>query len=180
MAIHPQVFVPPLVVAHVLGFVLLGYSLEKVFGVFSKLIRAVRPSTLLRKAPECGLAHLQQPKLPLEANEAPPDGQHNGSSTDWDSSLEARARTGLVQAPQFRVLSQPWVRGCHCEVWALMRLFASAQKKAVLNVALTKYRMQWTTGIHPNIDAFFIASAGWLQAPPQVESQRRGRSSSRG
>ena len=119
MAIHPQVFVPPLVVAHVLGFILLGYSLEKVFGVFSKLIRAVRPSTLLRKAPGSGLGHLQPPKLPLEADEAPPDGQQDGPSTDWDSSLEARARTGLIEAPQFRVLSQPWVRGCDCEVWAL-------------------------------------------------------------
>ena len=132
MAIHPQVFVPPLVVAHVLGFVLLVYSLEKVFGVFSKLIRAVRPSTLLRKAPESGLGHVQQPKLPLEADEAPSDGQQNGPSTDWDSSLEARARTGLIQAPHFRVLSQPWVRGCHCEVWALTHLQASAQLKQYL------------------------------------------------
>ena len=83
---------PPLVVAHVLGFILLGYSLEKVFGVFSKLIRAVRPFTLLRKAPGSGLGHLQPPKLPLEADEAPPDGQQDCPSTDWDSSLGARAR----------------------------------------------------------------------------------------
>lgn len=116
MAVHPAVFVPPIVVAHVLGFVLLGYSLEKVFGAFSKLLRRIRPGIARRRALQHSLGSVPQPKLPLEADEAPPEAEPSCSDTDWDSSLEARARAGLIEAPQFQVLSQPWVRGCDCEV----------------------------------------------------------------
>ena len=116
MAVHPAVFVPPIVVAHVLGFILLGYSLEKVFGVFSKLLRRIRPGFARRSALQHSLRSVPQPKLPSEADEAPTEAQPSCSDTDWDSSVEARARAGLIEAPQFRVLSQPWVRGCDCEV----------------------------------------------------------------
>ena len=116
MAVHPAVFVPPIVVAHVLGFALLAYSLEKVFGVFSKLLRRFRPGSARRRATEHTLGDLPQPKLPLEADEAPQSTQPSCSGTDWDSSLEARAMTGLVAAPQFRAISQPWRRDCNCEV----------------------------------------------------------------
>ena len=119
MAIHPAVFVPPLVVAHVLGLILLGYSLEKVFGVFTKLLRRLRPGTFRHKTTDPALGNLPVPKLPLEAEEAPPDAKAGCSSPDWESSLEARALAGLTQAPQFRVLSQPWTRGCDCEVCPL-------------------------------------------------------------
>ena len=117
MAVHPAVFVPPIVVAHVLGLTLLGYSLEKVFGVFSKLFRRIRPGLAGRRALQHSSDNVPQPKLPavLEADEAPP-ATPSCSETDWDSSLEARARAGLIEAPQFRVLSQPWIRGCDCEV----------------------------------------------------------------
>ena len=116
MAVHPAVFVPPIVVAHVLGFILLGYSLEKVFGVFSKLLRRIRPGYARRRAQQHPLGSLPQPKLHLEADEAPPEAQPSCSDTDWDSSLEARARAGLIEAPQFQALCLPWVRGCDCEV----------------------------------------------------------------
>lgn len=116
MAVHPAVFVPPIVVAHVLGFILLAYSLEKVFGLLSKPLRRIRPGIARRRAPQNSLGSAPQPKLPLEADEAPPETQPSCSDNDWDSSLEARARAGLIEAPQFRVLSQPWVRGCDCEV----------------------------------------------------------------
>ena len=116
MAVHPAVFVPPIVVAHVLGFILLAYSLEKVFGLLSKPFRRIRPGFARRRAPHNSLGSVPQPKLPLEADEAPPEAQPSCSDTDWDSSLEARARAGLIEAPQFRTLSQPWVRGCDCEV----------------------------------------------------------------
>lgn len=115
MAIHPAVFVPPLVVAHILGLVLLGYSLEKVFGVFSKLLRYLRPKNLLHIKPDRALGNLPAPKLPAEADGAPPV-EAGCSDTDWDSSLEARTRVGLTEAPQFRAVSLPWTRGCDCEV----------------------------------------------------------------
>ena len=41
MAIHPDVFVPPLAVAHLVGLAALFYSLEKVTGCFSRAWRAL-------------------------------------------------------------------------------------------------------------------------------------------
>jgi hypothetical protein len=119
MAIHPAVFVPPLVVAHLLGLVLLGYSLEKVFGVFSKLLRRLRPGSLRHKATGQALGNLPALRQNLEAEEARSDAKAGCFDADWESSLEARSLAGLTKAPQFRVVSQPWTRGCDCEVCLL-------------------------------------------------------------
>ena len=124
MAVEPAVFVPPLVVAHVLGLILLLYSLEKVSGVVSKtLLRRRRALPLDVPDIKC----VKRARTPPNSEEGTLAGEEDASMsihsalegspqhTDRDSSLEARAMTDTVKEPF--VLTAAWVRGCSCQVW---------------------------------------------------------------
>ena len=130
---HPSIYVPAIAVAHAFGLILLLYSLEKTFGLFSKLSRRFRRRRL---KPEKSLSR----KVVLEPKE---EGRKMGSieeeitddaasmdsdssldelpgrapsNHDWDSSADARARAGIVAEPEPHVLNPPWIRGCSCQV----------------------------------------------------------------
>ena len=113
MAVEPAVFVPPLVVAHVLGFILLLYSLEKVSGVISKTFLRRR-----RSLPVDGTAVKRSRPLPAsrEGNEDPSINTLGGSPQheNQNGSSEARPMTDTVKEPL--VLTAAWVRGCSCQV----------------------------------------------------------------
>ena len=119
MAVEPAVFVPPIVVAHVLGFVLLLYSIEKVSGVISKTVLRRRRSSPVesptRKALPRSALDSNRPIGVSAAGQEEDVGQGAQEHRDWDSSLEARAMTHA--APDMpHMLTAPWVRGCACQV----------------------------------------------------------------
>lgn len=131
---YPSIYVPAIAVAHTLGLILLVYSLEKVFGLFSRLLRRVRRR---RQRPEKvtsrrvtfepkeqnGKVH----KIEEAVEEEDDSSFHEGTSDDdvtegapsnhdWDSSADARARAGIVAEAEPHVLTPPWIRGCSCQV----------------------------------------------------------------
>ena len=130
MAVEPAVFVPPIVVAHLLGFILLLYSVEKVSGIISK--------TFLRRRRPVEAPVVQQRPGPSKINGHPTaNSTATGTDTeaeaayfdtqssmeepaqhrDWDSSQEARAMTHLANAGDSQQLTAAWVRGCTCQVY---------------------------------------------------------------
>lgn len=124
MAVEPAVFVPPLVVAHVLGFILLLYSLEKVSGVVSKSLLRRRRSLPIDPPEAKGVKRARASPVNEEGNiacnEDAPSGNQSSLEgsvlhSDRDSSLEARSVTNTVKEPL--VLTAAWVRGCSCQVW---------------------------------------------------------------
>ena len=64
MTIHPDVFVPPLAVAHLVGLAALFYSLEKVTGCFSRTWRTVVLLLGLRTGPAPDDAGSSAPQTP--------------------------------------------------------------------------------------------------------------------
>ena len=122
MAVEPAVFVPPLVVAHVLGFILLLYSLEKVSGVVSKALLRRRRSLPVDAPDVKGVKKYSSPaneESVIAGNEDAPNSipgalEASPQPRDWDSSLETRVMTHTGKEPL--VLNAAWVRGCSCQV----------------------------------------------------------------
>lgn len=130
---HPSVYVPAIAVAHAFGLILLLYSLEKSFGLFTKISRRFRrrrlksEKTLSRKVilepkEENGKVGSVEEEVTDDAASIASDSSvdelpsRNPSNHDWDSSADARARAGIVAEPEPHVLNPPWVRGCSCQV----------------------------------------------------------------
>jgi hypothetical protein len=132
--IEPAVFVPAIAVAHVLGVILLLYSVEKVSGVLSKLGRRLRarPKRTVSQATrqrEASIALGTTPNGKIQNVDENVDAEYSTSGCsadddasqvpsnhDWDSSADARARTGIVNEREPHVLTAPWIRGCKCIV----------------------------------------------------------------
>ena len=127
----PQVYVPAIAVAHTFGLILLLYSLEKVYGIFSKLGRRLRPrrqkaektaskKVILEPDEVNGTIHKIEEEETDDAasvaSSSSQDDQTERSNHDWDSSAEARARAGIIAEAEPHVLTPPWIRGCSCEV----------------------------------------------------------------
>jgi hypothetical protein len=176
MAVEPAVFVPPIAVAHVLGFLLLLYSLEKVSGVVSKTFRWRRRSSPVdnpspKAQPRTGSD--DSPQDDLSTAQAPKDGEEPMGAPeephgDWDSSLEARAMMHTAAEPH--MLTAPWVRGCACQARCL---HAASQHHAAPHACVLGLTCnQGGTSMHDIVDS----DAGRLHArQPMGDPQPGGR-----
>ncbi len=133
---NPSVYVPAIAVAHTLGLILLLYSLEKVFGIFSKLSRRLRRRPKVEKvaSKKVGFEPREENgstihKIEEEETDdaasitssSSDDADTVRSNHDWDSSADARARAGIVAEAEPHVLTAPWIRGCTCQVTSTFR-----------------------------------------------------------
>lgn len=130
---HPSVYVPAIAVGHAFGLILLLYSLEKTFGLFTKIFRRFRRRRLRPEKTPSRKVVLEPKeeggKVGSIEEEVTDDTASIGSDSsvdevpgrvpsnhDWDSSADARARAGIVAEPEPHILNPPWVRGCSCQV----------------------------------------------------------------
>ncbi len=117
MAIQPTVFVPALAVAHLLGIILLLYSLEKVFGVVSKTRRRLR--SRVHRDDHIDLEESDH----AERGSRPTAEEFNAYfSEQLDLMCSSKAFQGgiAVQSQPVGRLTDAWIRGCSCrQVWPL-------------------------------------------------------------
>ena len=117
MAIQPAVFVPALAVAHLLGIILLLYSLEKVFGVVSKTRRRLR--SRVHRDDHIDLEESDH----AERGSRPTAEEFNAYfSEQLDLMRSSKVFQGgiAVQSQPVGRLTDAWIRGCSCrQVWPL-------------------------------------------------------------
>ena len=117
MAIQPTVFVPALAVAHLLGIIILVYSLEKVFGVVSKTRRRLR--SRVHRDDHIDLEESEH----AERGSRPTAEELNVDfSEQFDLMCSSKFFQGgiAVQSQPVGRLTDAWIRRCSCrQVWPL-------------------------------------------------------------
>jgi hypothetical protein len=103
MAVLYCVWVPTVAFAHLLGLVLLVYSLEKTSGAVSKLLRRLRPKPV--PDPENGLAKVVSLGRTLSLTASATSGVHHNAAFGMGETPKTSNKKGAQ-----------WFRGCNCEV----------------------------------------------------------------
>jgi hypothetical protein len=106
MAVLHEVWVPTVVVAHILGVILLLYSLEKVNGIVSKAWKRLFCSEVA-PAPEDALTKAVSIGRTLSLTASATSGVHHNAAFGVET-----PKTSLKQ-------EKTWIRGCDCQVCLL-------------------------------------------------------------
>ena len=119
MAIQLATILPALICAHVLGLVLLLYSLEKTFGVVSRIRKRFR--LRIYRGVAADLCETERSDAsPRTATEGAPFGflslEHGSGSSQGKAAVQAE--------PAHCAVNEPWIRGCRCQVGHAAGLFA--------------------------------------------------------
>ena len=116
MAIQPTVFVPALAVAHLLGAILLLYSLEKVFGLVSKTRRRLRS-----RVHRDDQVDLEESARACRDSRLTEDAFHVSIPNQYSTKCSSTSFQGDITVEQSQpvgILKDAWVRGCSCcQVW---------------------------------------------------------------
>ena len=111
MAIQLATILPALIVAHVLGLILLLYSLEKTFGVVSNTRRRFRIRSHRGVAADLCETDGSDKGRRTEDEEAP----FESPSSEY-SIGSSQGKAALQDEPAVCAVSEPWIRGCSCQV----------------------------------------------------------------
>ena len=111
MAIQLATILPALICAHVLGLVMLLYSLEKTFGIISRTRRRLRLRIYRGVAAE--LCETERSETsPRTVEERAPFGfpalEHRDGSSQGKAAVQGE--------PAHCAVNEPWIRGCRCQV----------------------------------------------------------------
>ena len=102
---------PALLVAHLLGAVLLLYSLEKVLGIVSKTRRRFASRLYKGVASDLGAAD------GVDAGSQPVKEEDDDASHVSEHSFSSsQGKAALVQCQPISDRTEPWSRGCSCQV----------------------------------------------------------------
>lgn len=117
MAVEPAVFVPALAVGHFFGVLLLIYGLEKVYGVIRKARRRFSSRITSRSSQDQVADQVARlPRFPAKNDRDETKSTPCTSEGSFDSA-QGKAAAVSVQCEQpVRPLSDPWIRGCSCQV----------------------------------------------------------------
>lgn len=128
MAIQLAIILPALICAHVLGLVLLLYSLEKTFGVISRIRKRFRLRIYRGVAADLCETERSDTSPRTVKEDAPfdfPSLEHRSSSSQGKAAVQGE--------PARCAVNEPWIRGCRCQVGH------AASFTAVQNITVLEY-----------------------------------------
>lgn len=111
MAVQLATILPALIIAHVLGLVLLLYSLEKTFGVVSRARKRFSIRSKRGVAADLCETDRSDTSRRTEEREAPFE-----SAPSEHSIGSSQGKAAVQDEPAFCAVSEPWIRGCSCQV----------------------------------------------------------------
>ena len=111
MAVQLATILPALISAHVLGLILLLYSLEKTLLFVSRTRKRFRSRVYRGVAAEFGEADRSDTSERTENKEAPFE-----SSSSEHSYCSSQGKADVQAQPAYCAKNEPWIRGCSCQV----------------------------------------------------------------
>ena len=111
MAVQLATILPPLICAHLLGLILLLYSLEKTFGIVSRTRKRFRIRVYRGIAADLCETDRSDTSRRIEIGEAPFD-----SASSEYSVGSSQGKAAAQDEPASCAVKEPWIRGCSCQV----------------------------------------------------------------
>ena len=111
MAIQLATILPALICAHILGLVLLLYSLEQTFGIVSRTRKRFR--LRIYRGVAADLCETERSDTtPITGEEGAPFGS---PSLEYRSGI-SQGKAAVQDEPAHCAVNEPWIRGCRCQV----------------------------------------------------------------
>ena len=111
MTVQLATILPALICAHVLGLILLLYSLEKTFGFVSRTRKRFRIRVYRGVAADLCETDRSDTSRKIDIGQAPFD-----SLSSEFSDGSSQGKTAAQDEPVPCAVKEPWTRGCSCQV----------------------------------------------------------------